>query len=190
MLCVPATTASIATIAATPTDGALLMLMSGLWLHTEEAHWAPATGWRHVWVLQLFNISLSTQGITPSYAGYEARPCCWSHKTPQDAGKPHSGLTHLHNIVSMRIIICEHDVTVEKVGVISAYISVPWPALLFGPGQDLVWSEPSELCAAWAAVSWRACAGANIGTTTSTSTQTPLDIMSHLRDFLWYLDIL
>ena len=31
--------------AATPTDGALLMLMSGLWLHTEEAHWAPATGW-------------------------------------------------------------------------------------------------------------------------------------------------
>ena len=29
--------------AATPTDGALLLL-SGLWLHTEEAHWAPATG--------------------------------------------------------------------------------------------------------------------------------------------------
>ena len=68
----------------------------------------------------------------PSYAGYKARPCCLPHKTPQDAGKPHSGRTHLHNIVSMRIIICEHDVTVEKVGVISVYIGVP--AL----GQDLV----------------------------------------------------
>ena len=152
MLCVPATT-----IARLPHP------RTGLcwcwWVdcdYTQRRHIGrQSLAGRHVWVLQLLNISLSTQGITPSFAGYEARPCCWPHKTPQDAGKPHSGRTHLHNIVSMRIIICEHDVTVEKVGVISAYISVPWPALLFGPGQDLVWSEPSELCAAWAAVSWR-----------------------------------